>query len=224
MKTNVKDLMSLMMAEMKPYKAGMVLQNMLLIKERQKPVLDENGLGVFVRKLPDQRRLIYHSGDNRGFHSFYGYIPESGDGLVILTNSDNGIDLRQDIYSAWIKFQTGEDAPGYLALKQKREINRYLAAVLYLLLGCYIAVAVIRLIRGRRGFISKHAQKVKWIFALKAVLIGGVGISLIYYTYFLSNLNLAAGLKQVVMAVFLWLIGLLLVAIFPKYRKRKQSI
>ena len=35
----------------------------------QKPILGENGLGIF-EKLFNQWKLLYHSGDNRGWHSF----------------------------------------------------------------------------------------------------------------------------------------------------------
>lgn len=51
------------------------------------------GLGVHLEQLPDGSTMAFHYGANRGWQSFIGVNLATGDGLVILTNSDNGIDL-----------------------------------------------------------------------------------------------------------------------------------
>ena len=76
-----------------------------------------------MKKLSNQWKLLYHSGDNRGWHSFYGFIPNTKDGLVILTNGEGGIDLRQDIYHAWIEYETGKLPESYFALAEQRKLT-----------------------------------------------------------------------------------------------------
>lgn len=49
------------------------------------------------------------------WHSFYGFIPNTKDGLVILTNGEGGIDLRQDIYHAWMEYETGKLPESYFS-------------------------------------------------------------------------------------------------------------
>lgn len=53
------------------------------------------GLGVgIVRKEPD---VLWHWGDNDGFKSFVVWDKATGDGLAVITNSDNGLSLCYDL-------------------------------------------------------------------------------------------------------------------------------
>lgn len=53
------------------------------------------GLGVgIVRSAPD---VLWHWGDNDGFKSFSIWDKSTGDGLVVITNSDNGLSLCYDL-------------------------------------------------------------------------------------------------------------------------------
>ena len=52
-------------------------------------VEDEVGLGVFIRNL-DGTKYFEHSGSNEGFQSEYYGSFESGNGVVVMVNSDNG--------------------------------------------------------------------------------------------------------------------------------------
>ena len=54
------------------------------------------GPGWGVWRGPNQR-FIWHWGDNPGFKAFVIASADRGDGLVILTNSDNGLDLASDL-------------------------------------------------------------------------------------------------------------------------------
>ena len=106
-----------------------------------------------MKKLSNQWKLLYHSGDNRGWHSFYGFIPNTKDGWVILTNGEGGIDLRQDIYHAWIEYETGELPESYFSLAEQRKTNFITSIVIGATLSIYLLLFVIRLYKGRRAFI-----------------------------------------------------------------------
>ncbi len=112
-----------------------------------------------MKKLSNQWKLLYHSGDNRGWHSFYGFIPNTKDGLVILTNGEGGIDLRQDIYHAWIEYETGKLPESYFSLAEQRKTNFITSIVIGAALGIYLLLFVIRLYKGRRAFIFKQEKK-----------------------------------------------------------------
>ena len=49
------------------------------------------GLGFHLETLPDGSILAHHYGGNRGWQSFFGVNLDSGEGLVILTNSNRGV-------------------------------------------------------------------------------------------------------------------------------------
>ncbi len=61
----------------------------------------EIGLGHFIQVQDNGDKYIFHSGDNRGFHAFFGILPQSGDGIVVVTNSDPGINLRKALTDCW---------------------------------------------------------------------------------------------------------------------------
>jgi CubicO group peptidase (beta-lactamase class C family) len=67
------------------------------------PALGENGLGVMVRGVGARRR-IRHGGSNAGFRCFFSLTLSSGDGAVVMTNSDNGAAMFDKI-AAMLKVQ-----------------------------------------------------------------------------------------------------------------------
>ncbi|UOB95218.1 D-alanyl-D-alanine carboxypeptidase [Bacillus wiedmannii] len=76
LRTNVTDMMTFILASMETtdHKGkGYGVIKSERVEEMQNPVLGENGLGIFESKLSNQWKMMYHSGDNRGWHSFYGY-------------------------------------------------------------------------------------------------------------------------------------------------------
>ncbi len=61
------------------------------------------GLGWGLRNL-NGRRLVYHSGSNgTGFRCYSEFLPDSGDGLVIMTNAVSGKELWQASIDEWHK-------------------------------------------------------------------------------------------------------------------------
>lgn len=77
--------------------------------------LGETGLGFFVEQQPD-RTSFSHSGGNKGFRTLlFGYT-KTGQGAVVLTNSDNGMALIEEIFTSiaaeynWPDFKVTEKA------------------------------------------------------------------------------------------------------------------
>jgi LPXTG-motif cell wall-anchored protein len=59
--------------------------------------MQEHGLGPALGG-DKERRYFYHGGSNKGYKCYF-VAYDSGDGAVVMTNSDNADALRQDIIS-----------------------------------------------------------------------------------------------------------------------------
>ncbi|MBT2293105.1 beta-lactamase family protein [Paenibacillus albidus] len=225
--TTAADLMTLILASMEGNSENVQASTFLsksLLQEMQIPVLSENGLGIFARTLPNDQIMLYHPGDNRGFHAFYGFVPETGDGLVILTNSENGIDLRQDIYYAWVQSLTDSVPDGLSAMNAARKTNAGIAIGLGAALGLYLLIFAIRLLKGRRRFITKHSRQPFVRLGIRVILLAATGTLLFLASWSWSILGLQSGLKNIVLWLFAWQAALLITGLFPKLKApRKRS-
>jgi CubicO group peptidase (beta-lactamase class C family) len=59
------------------------------------------GLGYALEQRPKGPRWIWHAGSNRGWKTYFAALPDMGDGIVVLTNSDNGWELIKTVGRAW---------------------------------------------------------------------------------------------------------------------------
>lgn len=67
-------------------------------------VADAYGLGHFVETLPGGRVAVWHGGQGHGWMSHFHVVPASGDGLVILTNSQRSWPLFAAVLSDWARW------------------------------------------------------------------------------------------------------------------------
>lgn len=101
--------------------------------------IDEDyGLGYIIKELPDSTKLVYHGGANRGWRSQFAFLPERGDGLVVLTNSENGENLHRDLVSLWTKWETGYYPDYRTRIVLLRVLVRTAAWIMFLLLAVNI--------------------------------------------------------------------------------------
>lgn len=68
-------------------------------------VSDGYGLGHFVETLPGGQGAVWHGGQHTGWLSHYHCVPETGDGLVVLTNSERSQRLLSEVVGAWAEAQ-----------------------------------------------------------------------------------------------------------------------
>ena len=54
------------------------------------------GLGVGIQVV-NGRKLIWHWGDNPGFKALFMLAPDTGESLVLFTNSENGLSTYQEV-------------------------------------------------------------------------------------------------------------------------------
>jgi hypothetical protein len=70
---------------------------------RLTPVLQDAALGVFVTKKGDSKYFM-HNGGNEGFTCQYVGSLDKGEGVVIMTNSDNGAILEEIVNSVAVVY------------------------------------------------------------------------------------------------------------------------
>ena len=64
----------------------------------------EYGLGYAMETLPNGMRMASHYGANYGWAAYYALMPEPREGIVILTNSDNGFSVIEEITNLWAEW------------------------------------------------------------------------------------------------------------------------
>jgi hypothetical protein len=66
------------------------------------PIAASAALGHFVERLPGGQAAIMNGGSTFGWTSQFYLIPHTGDGVVVLTNSDRGRVLIANIITDWL--------------------------------------------------------------------------------------------------------------------------
>lgn len=69
------------------------------------------GLGYATTLRSTGRRGRGHGGSNRGWEAVFDVMPETGDGIVVLTNSSNGGQVYQSVVQTWDRWLRGASAP-----------------------------------------------------------------------------------------------------------------
>lgn len=67
-------------------------------------VFDSYGLGHFIEQLPNGEKAVSHGGQGSGWMTHFHSIPETGDGIVLLSNSQRSWPFFAHILSDWAKW------------------------------------------------------------------------------------------------------------------------
>jgi len=128
------------------------------------------GLGYSVETLPNGTRIVSHGGSNRGWRAQFAALPQQGEGIVVLTNSDRGSEVITDLLCTWAAW-VGEGLPRRCRAFQALR-NAMLALAGILAVGLVVRVwrlaAQIRSGRRRPGW--RSAQTPIWRRVLDIVM------------------------------------------------------
>ncbi len=69
------------------------------------------GFGNFLFTLDDGTQVVWHDGIGVGQRSIFLLLPDSGDGLIILTNKASGNTIFREIVCAWDQWLHGDQTP-----------------------------------------------------------------------------------------------------------------
>ncbi len=67
-------------------------------------VSESYGFGHFIETIPNGQKAVWHGGQGHGWMTHFHLIPESGDGIVILTNSQRSWPLIAELLSDWMRW------------------------------------------------------------------------------------------------------------------------
>ena len=110
---------------------------------------DSSGLGHFTESPGGGQQLISHGGQGTGWLSYYFVLPETGEGLVIFTNSEQSWRLIADVLEMW----TNGLELSSPALSRSFSV---IASILWVIIAV-IVLAVLALF-GRIGFLWRKGQ------------------------------------------------------------------
>jgi CubicO group peptidase (beta-lactamase class C family) len=177
-------------------------------------VYQHTGLGHFINFTPDGTRLVIHDGGNEGWHTNFTLVPETGNGIVILTNGNNGTYLISDVLDAW--HMTLFQIPRFPLLNQISSGVYSLAWLLFLWSGLAAFNLVSELRQRIRGFVlTKTKVQVALRMALVVLLIllvVAIAQNVIPLLSFLSPTIGSVLLSAVALRVFLGILQIL----FPR--------
>jgi CubicO group peptidase (beta-lactamase class C family) len=109
-------------------------------------VAESYGFGHFLETLSDGRQAVWHGGQGHGWMTHFHLIPESGTGIVILTNSQRSWPFIAELLTDWSRW-SGFDPVGFGRIT-------HATTVLQVLIGVVVLVSlwlVYRLVRGLLG-------------------------------------------------------------------------
>lgn len=70
------------------------------MNEMLTPGIEDFGLGLFLGEKTDARKNFYHGGGNEGFRNMMFAYTSTGQGAIVMTNSDNGDELIKEVLRA----------------------------------------------------------------------------------------------------------------------------
>jgi CubicO group peptidase (beta-lactamase class C family) len=137
--------------------------------------MDAYGLGYFIETLPDGSHWYSHNGGNKGWRSLLVIAPKQRAVLVVLTNSDNGDVVSDEITALWADWLGSGHSRRLQHLEFLATILKGIIAVLLSGFALWLYRFIRQLIQGRRKFKFSPAWK-QLLRLLVAALLAGLWI------------------------------------------------
>lgn len=192
--------------------------------------------GWVVENLFDGALLLSSPANNRGYRNYMAMIPEQEEMLLILTNSDTGMDLivnALESWSYWLQYPPMTTARSYTSLRQMI----YLAfGFLMLSMVVYLAIKFNAVIKGKRTVeLSLFPITARKVIRLLLVLLIAYFWWRIVYTLptaedrppIVFATLMPTAINWLTAAVYFWCVALILPIFLPiaqSTKKKKMSI
>lgn len=186
--TTIEDMSSFVIAGVTRYKHNHILKQET-IQEMYKPVLTVEGLegfiyentalGHFVNTDNSNLPLVAHDGSNRGWKSNISLVPNTGDGIVILTNGDNGTYLINEVLNSWY-YKVFHDKRTFDKLSNKVNASIYAICAFLLLWSILALVGIYKTIE--KGYTKVPLLENKVQFAARC----GISLVLVGFAYLIG--------------------------------------
>ncbi len=138
-------------------------------------VADFYGFGHFIETLPGGQKAVWHGGQGHGWMTHFHLVPESGAGIVILTNSQRSWPLIAGILTDWAKWNDFESVK--FSRIQQATVGLQILGVLIIFAGLQQLYVLVKSVCEERRRFAPFKGKFDTIRIFKVVFgITGVGI------------------------------------------------
>ncbi|WP_053070409.1 serine hydrolase domain-containing protein [Alkalihalobacillus pseudalcaliphilus] len=154
--TTIEDMNKFIIAEINSFHRSGILEADT-VQEMFSPILevrgfesfinDEAALGHFINHA-NNSKIVTHDGSNNGWKAHFSMEPQTGNGLIILTNGNNGTYLLNELVSAWYYTNFGIE-------RQFDQLRHFVMATVYvlsILILCWSLSVIVNLVS---AFIKK---------------------------------------------------------------------
>ncbi|NLC52541.1 MAG: serine hydrolase [Firmicutes bacterium] len=129
-------------------------------------VFEAYGLGHYLEKLPNGLRSVSHGGQGNGIMTHFQTVPETGDAIVILTNSQRSWPFIADVLSDWAQWR------GFPSVGMGRIIWGHL--VLSAVIGMLISASLLMVLRAVDSFKRQKRARFRLLRVSTAAILLGI--------------------------------------------------
>jgi CubicO group peptidase (beta-lactamase class C family) len=183
-------------------------------------VFDSYGLGHYLETLPNGQKAIAHGGQGTGIMTHFHAVPESGDAIVILTNSQRSWPFIAYLLGDWAKWR------GFPSVGMGRIIwGKYVLWAVIGLMWAAVLLQALRLTRAirkgiRQAALPRHFQPLRlaqagFAVAILAVLAWCLGQKYLFLTSVFPRASLGLGSAALPLSAILLLSALFTETSYP---------
>ncbi|MEA2021207.1 MAG: serine hydrolase domain-containing protein [Candidatus Caldatribacteriota bacterium] len=188
-------------------------------------VFNSYGFGHFIETLPNGKQAVSHGGQGYGLMTHFHSAPETGDGIVILTNSQRSWPFIAYILTDWAEW-SGFSSVGMSKIILGQKVIWTLIGLIWFIFLWQVWRLGQGLISGRRQFapLSKESRLLRLVqSSLFIILMSGLLWSINQDYLFISSVFPIAS-SWLGFSIFLFAVVLLLSALFPCIEDKIKSI
>lgn len=142
---------------------------------------DSYGLGHFIESLPHGEKAVWHGGQGNGWMTHFHSVPETGDGIVILTNSQRSWPFFSAVLLDWAKWNGFSSIGMGTIIKAKRRAQ--------IIVGLLFLLSLWQASRLARGVISGKRRLAPLVQHARLFRIGQLSLSLVLLSILLWSVN-----------------------------------
>ncbi|MFO7799990.1 MAG: serine hydrolase domain-containing protein [Rhodohalobacter sp.] len=185
-------------------------------------VSEHYGLGYFIETLPNDQKAVFSGGQGNGWMTHFHLVPETGDGIVILTNSSRSWPLISHILSDWAEWN-GFGSVGMRLIT--KAVNW-----LWILIGLILISSLWQITRITRGFVKgkrkldlqiKNYSGIQFVQLALFLILISVLIWSVTRDYLMITSVFPGVAGWLIFALFLFAVALMLSVLFNKNQEWK---
>ena len=136
-------------------------------------ISDDYGYGHFIEQLPNGQRAVWHGGQGHGWMTHYHAVPETGDGIVIVANSQRSWPFFAHVLGAWADWH----GFGRIGMELILEASRFLWVLILLIASAALLIGSRTVWQWRQGARSLQTPFMEssfgsWLLLAAALVVG----------------------------------------------------